>query len=96
MELLIYSPGKVMMDWGSWTAEVLFGVFFVGWGILTRYMSTRHADVFDRMWPNRLREAAIRARSRRSQKLQMTVIFPALLVLMGAAVLIQALITLMR
>lgn len=85
-----------MMNWASWTAEVLFGAFFVGWGILTRYLSTRHADVLDRMWPNRLRDSAARARNRRSQKFQMTVLFPVLLVLMGTAVLVQALVSLVN
>lgn len=84
------------MDWGSWVAEVLSGAFLVGWGILARYMATRHPDAFDRLWPAQLKEKARTARNQRSQRIQMTVVLPGFLILAGAAVLIEALISLVR
>jgi hypothetical protein len=82
------------MDWGSWIGEVLSGAFLMGWGILARYMTTRHPDAFDRLWPAQLKEKARAAK--RSQRIQMTVVLPGFLILAGAAVLIEALISLIR
>lgn len=82
------------MDWGSWLAEVLTGSVLIGWGILMRYMNTRHPDTFDRLWPAQLKEKARAAK--RSQRIQMTVVLPGFLILAGAAVLIEALISLIR
>jgi hypothetical protein len=84
------------MDWGSWFAEFITGSLLIGWGILMRYMNTRHPDAFDRLWPGRLKDRARAARDKRSQRIQMTVILPGFLILAGAAVLVEALISLIR
>ena len=84
------------MDWGSWLVELLTGSFLVGWGILARYVNTRHPDVFDRLWPAQLKEKAQAVRNRQNQRIQMTVVLPGFLILAGVAVLIEALVSLIR
>lgn len=39
-----WSLERTAMAWGSWLAEVLTGSLLIGWGILMRYMNTRHSD----------------------------------------------------